>query len=98
MIDTPDTADQYGLANQPRDEAGKTGGCSGLYTRRVDLTLALNALNRGMGQPDASPFVLSPRALEKLQFVTRLVSGYRLDHGRRRDSRAGRPGSGVRMP
>jgi hypothetical protein len=39
----------------------------------MPLTIALNSLNRSMGQPDLYPFVLSPPALEKLAFVHRLV-------------------------
>lgn len=33
------------------------------------LTYMLNNLNRGLGQPDAYPFVLSPAVVEKLRFV-----------------------------
>ena len=33
------------------------------------LTYMLNNLNRGLGQPDAYPFILSPPAVEKLRFV-----------------------------
>lgn len=37
------------------------------------LTYVLNNLNRGMGLPDAYPFILSPSALEKLRFVDRVI-------------------------
>jgi hypothetical protein len=37
------------------------------------LASALNALNRGMGLPDAYPFVLSGRALEKLRFINSVM-------------------------
>lgn len=40
----------------------------------VPLTLALNSLNRSLGQDDAYPFVLSPGAMHKLQFIHRLLS------------------------
>ena len=33
------------------------------------LTYMLNNLNRGLGQPDAYPFVLSPPVVEKLRFI-----------------------------
>jgi len=39
------------------------------------LATALNALNRGMGLPDAYPFVLSDRAIEKLRFTHALFHG-----------------------
>jgi hypothetical protein len=38
------------------------------------LGVALNALNRSMGLGDAYPFVLSPRAVEKLRFVHRVIA------------------------
>jgi len=39
----------------------------------VQLTLALNALNRSMGLRDAYPFVLGPGAVEKLRFVHAVI-------------------------
>ncbi len=33
------------------------------------LTYVINNLNRGLGQPDGYPFILSPSAVEKLRFV-----------------------------
>ena len=39
------------------------------------LTYALNSLNRGLGQADAYPFVLSPTAIEKLRFVHETIRG-----------------------
>lgn len=38
------------------------------------VTYAMNHLNRGMGLPDAYPFVLSPPAVEKLRFVHETVA------------------------
>ena len=35
----------------------------------------LNNLNRGMGLPDAYPFVLSAPSIEKLRFVHEVVTG-----------------------
>jgi hypothetical protein len=37
------------------------------------LTYALNTLNRGMGLPDVYPFSLSAQAIEKLQFIHKIV-------------------------
>jgi hypothetical protein len=39
----------------------------------MPLTVAVNGLNRAMGQPDLYPFVLSAPAIEKLGFVHNLV-------------------------
>ena len=33
------------------------------------LTVALNAMNRSMGLPDAYPFIFSDRSLVKLRFI-----------------------------
>ena len=38
------------------------------------VTYVLNNLNRGMGLPDAYPFVLSPAAIEKLRFVHDVIA------------------------
>jgi hypothetical protein len=41
--------------------------------RWFPLTYVLNSLNRGMGLPDAYPFVLSTPALDKLRYVHEVV-------------------------
>jgi hypothetical protein len=41
------------------------------------VALAVNSLNRSMGQPDLYPFVLAPAVVEKLAFVHRLVGAGR---------------------
>jgi hypothetical protein len=81
MTDTLETAAACGVSIKPR-RAGEpamtsvpasAGTPSGAFARLIDswypLTYMLNNLNRGMGQPDAYPFVLSPPAVEKLRFV-----------------------------
>jgi hypothetical protein len=35
----------------------------------LDISFALNNINRSMGQPDIYPFVISPVVKEKLSFV-----------------------------
>jgi hypothetical protein len=40
----------------------------------LSLTYVLNNLSRGLGQPDAYPFVLSPPAIEKLRFVHQTIA------------------------
>jgi hypothetical protein len=39
----------------------------------IPLTLAINSLNRSMGQPDLYPFILPPPVVEKLRFIHQLV-------------------------
>jgi hypothetical protein len=46
----------------------------------LPLTLAVNSINRCMGQPDLYPFILSPAVIGKLGFIHDLVHG-RLDTG-----------------
>jgi hypothetical protein len=41
----------------------------------VPITYVLNMLNRGLGNADAYPFVLSTKAIEKLRFVHDTISG-----------------------
>lgn len=79
MFDTLETAAACGLTLKPRraDEpalkAPQDAASMSDFDRMIDrwfpLTYALNSLNRGLGQGDAYPFVLSPTAIEKLRFV-----------------------------
>jgi len=39
----------------------------------VPLTVAINSLNRSIGQPDFYPFVLSPPVIDKLQFIHEII-------------------------
>ena len=39
----------------------------------LPLTVAVNSLNRSMGQPDLYPFALTPGTIEKLRFIHALV-------------------------
>ncbi len=81
IIDTLETADASGLALRPRrgDEPSlkpdpkavgrQPRSFDTMIKRWFSLTYVLNNLNRGMGLPDAYPFVLSTAAVEKLRFV-----------------------------
>ncbi|MBC7139111.1 MAG: putative zinc-binding peptidase [Defluviimonas sp.] len=85
MIDTLETAAAFGLRVEPDlDEDGELSTELDFDPHRVrrirrllaawmPLTVALNALNRSMGQADLYPFVLPPAVLEKLAFVHDLV-------------------------
>ena len=51
------------------------------FDRLIDawfpLSVALNSLNRSMGQADLYPFALSPPVVEKLRFIHELIRGAR---------------------
>jgi hypothetical protein len=73
MIDTLETGEQYGFvgASDPR------GDFEALIDEWYRLTVALNALNRSMGLPDAYPFAISSTVKAKLGFVHELVHSAR---------------------
>ncbi|MCW5737941.1 MAG: putative zinc-binding peptidase [Enhydrobacter sp.] len=85
LIDTLETAAAFGLSTRPRVAEGdeldakvdfdpyRAQPFDRLVESWMPLTIALNSLNRSMGQPDLYPFVLSTPALEKLAFVHGLV-------------------------
>ncbi len=62
FLDQPSNTDGY---NAPDFDA--------MLAEWLPLTLAVNNVNRSAGQPDLYPFVLSPKAVEKLRFVHRLI-------------------------
>jgi Uncharacterized protein conserved in bacteria len=84
MVDTLETAYDFGFVvreqkiNAPvllvRGLGSKPEGFDALLQDWGNLTLAMNALHRSMGMPDPYPFVLAPRALEKLRFVHRVIT------------------------
>jgi hypothetical protein len=86
IIDTMETAVACGLSLKPKrpDEPSMTPNVAvtgrkpsafdDLMDRWFPLTYVLNNLNRGMGQPDAYPFVLTPSVIQKLGFIDRVVS------------------------
>ena len=79
MYDALETAAACGLRLKPRrpDEPTLHAAAQDLNVTSFDamiddwfpLTYVLNNLNRGLGQTDAYPFVLSPSSVEKLRFV-----------------------------
>lgn len=85
MIDTLETAHDYGFSIEGRPltvpptvmQAASghdpTVSFDVLITDWTTLSVALNALNRSMGLPDAYPFALSGPALEKLAFAHAVV-------------------------
>lgn len=87
MVDTLETASAFGLTLDPGvDDEGdlsaeldfdpyRARGFGRLAHSWPPLTVALNALNRSMGQADLYPFVQPPQVTEKLAFVHRTVRG-----------------------
>lgn len=81
MIDTLDTAASFALQVTVGDDTAPpipsdpyaAPDLATMQQAWVPLTVALNSLNRSMGQPDAYPFAPSPTALAKLGFVHDLV-------------------------
>jgi hypothetical protein len=86
MADVLETAAANGLWLRPSraDEPAlepviDDAGCGGrefdvLIENWFPLTCVLNNLNRGMGLPDAYPFVLSTAAIDKLRFIHERIS------------------------
>ncbi|MGH8627794.1 MAG: zinc-binding metallopeptidase family protein [Gammaproteobacteria bacterium] len=92
IVDTLETARQFSLrVVTPAGGASVAtpGGVTGyrppsleaMIASWLPLTYAINSINRSMGHPDMYPFVLSPRALEKLRFVHQIVSGAAHERG-----------------
>lgn len=92
MVDSLETAAGFGISVRPRHPSAKSIRAfprKALATREFDtmvehwlpLTYALNSLNRGLGVPDAYPFVLSKCAMEKLRFVHEIVTATATESG-----------------
>ncbi|MGB1092168.1 MAG: zinc-binding metallopeptidase family protein [Oceanobacter sp.] len=86
LMDTLETAHAFNLAlTVPAQPQGMTSIASfdpyeeasfdKILDNVVPLMLALNGLNRSMGQPDSYPFVLSPVVAGKLAFIHNMLRG-----------------------
>jgi hypothetical protein len=82
IVDALETAHAFGVQRVAEDgtisvdaDPYQAGTLAALIAAWVPVTVALNAINRSMGQPDLYPFVLSPAVEEKLGFVHDLVRG-----------------------
>ncbi len=85
MVDTLETAWQFGIGIRPKNATSteelsshnfnpyREESIDSLAEHWLPLTFALNSLNRSMGHAHAYPFVLSPKVIEKLGFVHRIV-------------------------
>lgn len=74
IVDGLETARAYGLlqTGQAPDPYLSTD-IEPLIDAWVPVTVAVNEMNRGMGQPDLYPFVLSKSVLRKLRFINDLI-------------------------
>lgn len=86
IVDTLETARAFGMQVRPRVvhadaslatkvefDPYRADGIDELMEAWLPLTLAVNCLNRSMGQPDLYPFVLSAPAVRKLGFIHELI-------------------------
>lgn len=69
--DTLETAECFGIIGEKADGVPDL---SQLLQGWADVSVALNALNRSMGLPDAYPFAITPEVEPKLGFVHGLVT------------------------
>ncbi len=86
MVDTLDTAASFGLAVDPvvtenpafnariSFDPYAAPGIYDLVNAWLPLTVAVNSLNRSMGQPDLYPFTLTAPVIEKLRFIHKLIA------------------------
>ncbi len=86
MTDTLETAAACGVSLRPtrsdepslRNVPASVGTPDSRFDRLIDswypLTYMLNSLNRGMGVPDAYPFVLPAPAVQKLRVVHEIIA------------------------
>lgn len=70
MTDTLETAASFGIG--PGEE--RNGDPFHMIDRWIELSTAMNALNRSMGLPDPYPFVLSDDVRGKIAFVHRFIA------------------------
>ncbi|WP_416065622.1 putative zinc-binding metallopeptidase [Rhizobium sp. ZK1] len=83
IVDTLETARSFGMAIDPRGHEEiaaevdfspyRARSAEQLVSAWVPLSLAINAIQRSMGQPDSYPFVLSSPVVTKLEYLHRLI-------------------------
>ncbi len=76
IIEIVETAEAFGIGLNPASSSPATNaGFQEVLQAWFPLTQAINSLNRCMGMPDAYPFVLADKAIEKLRFIHEVVLG-----------------------
>lgn len=88
IVDTLETAYAHGLRLRPRagDDETLTAQADfdpylqpdfdALIEAWLPVSIAVNSLNRSMGQPDLYPFVLSDTVMDKLRFMHRFIEAH----------------------
>lgn len=86
IVDTLETARNFRIrAAVPQQDSTATEArldmdpygnapCDAILAAWYPLTIAVNELNRSMGQPDLYPFILAPQAAEKLRFIHEVIA------------------------
>ncbi|MCO5073630.1 MAG: putative zinc-binding peptidase [Rhizobiaceae bacterium] len=89
IVDAIETARAFGISIGPRVAASKTlstdldfdpyraESIEQLVDAIVPVTVAMNSINRSLGQKDFYPFVLSDPVIAKLRFIHQLISDVR---------------------
>ncbi len=79
MLDGLETAEAYGIRPDTQDDAPfdpyTAADFDGIVKRWVPVTVAMNAMNRSIGNIDFYPFVMSKTIESKLRFIHALVRG-----------------------
>ncbi len=83
IVDTLETARSFGMSIDPHNHEElaaevdfrpyKARNAEQLVDAWIPLSVAINAIQRSMGQPDSYPFVLSPPVVSKLEYLHRLT-------------------------
>ena len=83
IVDTLETARAFGLQIDARGHDGLTAevdfqpyrasSARRLVDAWIPMTVAINEIQRSMGEPDSYPFVLSPPVVEKLEYIRALI-------------------------
>ncbi|MDE1993446.1 MAG: putative zinc-binding metallopeptidase [Rhizobiaceae bacterium] len=84
IVDTLETARAFGLSIDPRgyhEMAAEVDfrpyhaeSAEQLVSAWIPLTVAINSIQRSMGQRDSYPFVLSPPVVTKLEYMRQLIA------------------------
>ncbi|WP_320199089.1 zinc-binding metallopeptidase family protein [Agrobacterium sp. rho-13.3] len=85
IVDTLETAHAFGIAIEPEGhqeldadvafEPYRARSAQQLVNAWIPLSVALNSMQRSMGEADLYPFVLTPAVVDKLQFMHDLLHG-----------------------
>ncbi|MBW9115807.1 putative zinc-binding metallopeptidase [Rhizobium cauense] len=85
IVDTLETARAFGIAIDPRGheemaaevdfDPYRAASADQLVDEWVPLSVAINSIQRSMGQPDSYPFVLSAPVVAKLEYMHQLIAG-----------------------